>query len=42
MPDRKKISLPALYEKYARGEPITMLTCYDYPTAACRSRRVSR
>jgi 3-methyl-2-oxobutanoate hydroxymethyltransferase len=30
---RKKISLPYLFEKVARGEPITWLTCYDYPTA---------
>jgi 3-methyl-2-oxobutanoate hydroxymethyltransferase len=33
MADRKKINLPYLYEKYHKGEPITMLTCYDYPTA---------
>jgi len=33
MSDRKKITLPYLYEKYQKGEPITMLTCYDYPTA---------
>jgi 3-methyl-2-oxobutanoate hydroxymethyltransferase len=33
MSDRKKITLPHLYEKYQKGEPITMLTCYDYPTA---------
>jgi 3-methyl-2-oxobutanoate hydroxymethyltransferase len=33
MSDRKKITLTYLYDKYARGEPITMLTCYDYPTA---------
>src|SRR5574339_57325 len=35
MPDepRKKITLPYLFEKVARGEPITWLTCYDYPTA---------
>ena len=33
MTDRKKITLPYLLEKYQRGEPITMLTCYDYPTA---------
>jgi 3-methyl-2-oxobutanoate hydroxymethyltransferase len=33
MADRKKITLPYLYQKYTDGEPITMLTCYDYPTA---------
>lgn len=33
MVERKKISLPDLFDKVARGEPITMLTCYDYPTA---------
>ncbi len=31
--ERKKVTLPMLFEKYQRGEPITMLTCYDYPTA---------
>lgn len=30
---RKKIGLPYLFEKVARNEPITWLTCYDYPTA---------
>ena len=33
MTERKKITLPYLFDKRARGEPITMLTCYDYPTA---------
>jgi len=33
MSDRKKITLPYLFDKYSRNEPITMLTCYDYPTA---------
>lgn len=33
MTDRKKITLPALFQKTMEGEPITMLTCYDYPTA---------
>ena len=30
---RKKITLPYLFEKVLKGEPITWLTCYDYPTA---------
>ena len=30
---RKKIALPYLFDKVSRGEPITWLTCYDYPTA---------
>lgn len=33
MTERKKVTLPVLFDKVARGEPITMLTCYDYPTA---------
>lgn len=33
MPDRKKITLPYLFTKVANNEPITWLTCYDYPTA---------
>ena len=34
MPEmRKKSSLPALMKKKEQGEPITMLTCYDFPTA---------
>jgi 3-methyl-2-oxobutanoate hydroxymethyltransferase len=32
MTDRKKVSLPFLFNKVAKDEPITMLTCYDYPT----------
>ena len=31
--ERKKITLPYLFEKVERGEPITWLTCYDFPTA---------
>jgi 3-methyl-2-oxobutanoate hydroxymethyltransferase len=31
--ERKKVSLPYLFKKAADGNPITMLTCYDYPTA---------
>lgn len=33
MADRKKMSLPSLFQKVDAGQPITMLTCYDYPTA---------
>ena len=33
MSERKKVSLPTLFKKLADGEPITMLTCYDFPTA---------
>ena len=33
MSDRKKVTLPDLFKKVADGEPITWLTCYDYPTA---------
>jgi 3-methyl-2-oxobutanoate hydroxymethyltransferase len=33
MAERKKVTLPALFAKAAAGEPLTMLTCYDYPTA---------
>ncbi|MBC7235636.1 MAG: 3-methyl-2-oxobutanoate hydroxymethyltransferase [Chloroflexi bacterium] len=31
MPD--KLTIPDLLEKVARGEPLSMITCYDYPTA---------
>ncbi|OQX65239.1 MAG: 3-methyl-2-oxobutanoate hydroxymethyltransferase [Anaerolineaceae bacterium 4572_5.1] len=30
---RKKIGLPYLFKKVHDGEPISWLTCYDYPTA---------
>lgn len=33
MSERKKINLPHLFKKVADTEPITWLTCYDYPTA---------
>jgi 3-methyl-2-oxobutanoate hydroxymethyltransferase len=33
MSERKKVTLPVLFKKMSDGEPITMLTCYDYPTA---------
>lgn len=33
MSERKKTTLTSLFKKKRKGEPITMLTCYDYPTA---------
>lgn len=33
MPDRKKVTLPSLFQKVTARQPITMLTCYDFPTA---------
>ena len=33
MTDRKKITIRTLFDKAAKGEPISWLTCYDYPTA---------
>ena len=33
MTERKKITLPYLFKKVEDREPITWLTCYDYPTA---------
>ncbi len=33
MPDRKKVTLPVLFDKMQKGIPITMITCYDYPMA---------
>ena len=33
MAERKKVTLPTLFQKMDAGQPITMLTCYDYPTA---------
>lgn len=33
MSDRKKVTLRTLFKKVEEGVPITMLTCYDYPTA---------
>jgi len=33
MAERKKMTLPRLFKKVKDGQPITWLTCYDYPTA---------
>jgi len=33
MLERKKVNLPYLFTKAANHQPITWLTCYDYPTA---------
>jgi len=33
MTERKKMTLPGLFKKVSDGQPITWLTCYDYPTA---------
>ena len=31
--ERKKVTIPSLYGRKQRGEPITMITAYDYPGA---------
>jgi 3-methyl-2-oxobutanoate hydroxymethyltransferase len=36
--ERAKVTIPHLAEKMRRREPITMLTCYDYPTALLEER----
>lgn len=33
MAERKKVTLPMLFDKMAKGIPLTMITCYDYPMA---------
>jgi 3-methyl-2-oxobutanoate hydroxymethyltransferase len=33
MIEKKRMTLPMLFKKVQSGEPITWLTCYDYPTA---------
>ena len=38
MTERKKVTIRDLFAKAEGGEPITMLTCYDYPTAAFQER----
>src|SRR5512144_56825 len=32
MTERKKVTLSDLFKKVKENDPITMLTCYDYPT----------
>jgi 3-methyl-2-oxobutanoate hydroxymethyltransferase len=38
MTDRKPVTLPALFKKVADGTPLSMLTCYDFPTAVMQDR----
>ena len=38
VPNRKKVTTHSLRDKKARGEPVTMLTAYDYPTALAMDR----
>ncbi len=33
MSDRKKVTLPVLFDKMQQGVPLTMITCYDFPMA---------
>jgi 3-methyl-2-oxobutanoate hydroxymethyltransferase len=36
--ERRKVTIPTLYEMKAKKEPITWLTAYDYPTALLMDR----
>jgi 3-methyl-2-oxobutanoate hydroxymethyltransferase len=38
MNERKKVTLPYLFKKAQNCDPITWLTCYDYPTAYFQDR----
>jgi 3-methyl-2-oxobutanoate hydroxymethyltransferase len=38
MPESKKLTIPDLYAMVERGEKITFLTAYDYPTARLEDR----
>jgi 3-methyl-2-oxobutanoate hydroxymethyltransferase len=35
---RTKVTLPQLFQKVEKGEPITWLTCYDFPTASLQEQ----
>src|SRR5512137_1738022 len=36
--ERKPASLPSLFKKVADGQQLSMLTCYDFPTAVMQDR----
>jgi 3-methyl-2-oxobutanoate hydroxymethyltransferase len=36
--ERKPASLPSLFKKVAEGQQLSMLTCYDFPTAVMQDR----
>src|SRR4030042_7046319 len=38
MSERKKLNIPTVFKKVANNEPITWLTCYDYPTAVLQDQ----
>jgi 3-methyl-2-oxobutanoate hydroxymethyltransferase len=38
MTERKPATLPSLFKKVTEGSPLTMLTCYDFPTAVMQDR----
>ena len=39
-PGPQRVTLRTLRGKYARGEPLTMVTAYDYPSAVHVSARL--
>ena len=41
-PSPKRVTLRTLREKYGRGEPLSMVTAYDYPSAVHVSWGLSR
>ena len=40
MTERKKMTLPGLFTKVQNSDQITMLTCYDYPTAYLQEQAI--